>query len=823
MSDHGLVRVSRISARPFGARGFRNLLWLTSALAFPAALQAQSQAPVVTAAAETPGQLDDIVVTARKTSESLQNVPMSIQALGNARLDQLQVKGFDDYVRYLPSVTYQTSGPGSAKVYFRGVSSGENANHSTSQPTVGVYLDEQPITTIQGALDIHLYDIARVEALAGPQGTLYGSSSEAGTIRIITNKPDPTKIAAGVDLEVNKVTDGGFGYVGEGFINMPLTDKVAVRAVGWYDKDAGFIDNVLATRTFAVSGITQTTAPFVKKNYNDVKTYGGRIALGIELDDDWTITPSIMGQKQDANGFFGEESGRAKKRQVAQYNPEFNHDDWYQAALTIEGKIGDWSLTYAGAYMKRKIHNESDYSDYSYFYDALYGSGNYIVDNAGNKISPNQRTVSLPRFSKQSHELRISSPSDQRLRFIGGLFYERQVNNIEENYIIANIADSITVPGTDSDIWFTKQTRIDRDYAAFGEVSFDIVPRLTVTAGARVYRFKNSLAGFFGYAAGFSGSNGVAKCIGPAIIPGSPCNDFDKTTSHTGVIPKVNLTYRVTDDALVYGTFSRGFRPGGVNRRGTLPPYGADELDNYEIGFKTSWLDNHLRFNGAVYQLKWSNVQLSFLGANGLSEVRNAGDARIRGFEFDTSVIPVTGLTLTAGGSFNDAKLRKDFCAIANAAFDCTLPGPDGEPNSLLAPTGNRLPDTAKFKANVIARYEFAIRDGLDAHVQGAVVREGKRIGDIRYGGDPGTDIRAIVGDIPAYTTVDLSFGVKSGLWTAEIYGTNVFDVNGKTSRSVQCGETTCGDPGHASPGGGVLYTFLIRPRTVGLKLGRRF
>lgn len=817
---------------PIVRRSTRMALWLTSALALPGVALAQTVPPAEVAAAEADEGLADIVVTARRANESLQDVPISIQAIGEAKLNQLQVQSFDDYVRFLPSVTYQTAGPGSARVYFRGVSSGENANHSSSQPTVGIYLDEQPITTIQGALDLHIYDIARVEALAGPQGTLYGSSSQAGTIRIITNKPDPSKFSGAVDLEVNKVTDGGFGYVGEGFVNVPLTDRIAVRAVGWYDKDAGFIDNVLATRTFPVSGITQTTAPFVEDDYNDVETYGGRVALGIELDDNWTITPAIMGQKQTSDGFFGQESGRAKKRQVAQFNPETNTDDWYQAALTIEGKVGDWSLTYAGAYLKRKIDGASDYSDYSYFYDALNGSGAYIYDNAGNLVSPNQFIISRPRFTKQSHEFRIASPADKRLRLIAGLFYQRQKNNIEENYIINNIADRITVRGTDSNIWLTKQTRVDRDYAVFGELAYDITDQLTLTAGSRVYKYDNSLIGFFGYAAGFSSRTGESACLNtdgttrranPAGTPvanpvaGAPCINLDRRTKDTDWLPKVNLTYKISDDALVYATFSRGFRPGGINRRGTLEPYAADILDNYELGFKTSFADNRVRFNGAVYQLNWDDVQFSSLGENGLTVIRNAGNARIRGFEFDVNVQPVTGLTVGVGGSYNNAKLITDFCAFANPTQDCRIPGPAGAANSVLAPSGTRLPDTARFKGNALARYETEIASGIDGHIQGAVVREGKRFGDLR----PAT--RAIVGDFPGYTTVDLSVGIKTGRFTAELYGTNIFDVNGQTSRSVQCGESICGDPGGVTASGGIFYTYIIRPRTIGLKVGTKF
>ncbi len=788
----------------------RAALLLTSALAMPIAAQAQ---PVT---AEVEQGVGEIIVTATKSSQNLQDVPISIQALDTETLSNLQVRAFNDYVRFLPSVTYQTSGPGSARVYFRGVSSGENANHSTSQPTVGIYLDEQPITTIAGAVDLHIYDIARVEALAGPQGTLYGASSMAGTIRIITNKPDPTGFSAAVDAEVNNVTDGGWGGVLEGYVNVPLNDRMALRAVGWYKKDAGYIDNILQTRTFPTSGITQTTAPFVKKDYNDVETFGGRLALGIDLDDDWTITPSIMGQKQKANGFFGEETGLAK-RQVAQYNRETGRDDWWQAALTVEGKIGNWDLVYSGGYMKRKAPTDSDYSDYAYFYDSLFGSGAYIYDNAGNIISPNQYVLSRPRFSKQSHELRISSPQDRPVRAIVGLFYQRQQNDIEENYIIDNIADAITVTGTESNIWLTKQKRVDRDYAAFGEVAWDITPQLTLTGGGRVYKYKNSLVGFFGYSAGFSSRTGEAACFGPAVVPGSPCTNVDKTTEDTDWLPRVNLTYKVTDDALVYATFSRGFRPGGVNRRGGLPPYLPDQLDNFELGFKTSWADNSVRFNGAVYQLNWTDIQFSALGENGLTTVTNAGDGRIRGFEFDLTWVPVPGLTLQGSGSYNDAKLTTDFCAFPNPDRDCTIPGPGDRENSVLAPEGTRLPDTAKFKGNAIARYDFDLNETMRAHVQGAVVYEGARNGDLRVA------TRGIVGDFPAYTTVDLSVGVQTDVWSAALFATNLFDSNGRTSRSVQCGEDVCGDPDNVTTRGGIFYNYTIRPRTIGLKLGRKF
>jgi iron complex outermembrane recepter protein len=756
----------------------------------------------------------DIVVTASKREQNLQDVPLAITAIGTERLDELQVKEFQDVVKFLPSVTIQTLAPGFSQVYFRGVASGENANHSASLPTVGTYLDEMPITTIQGALDIHAYDLARVEALAGPQGTLYGASSMAGTIKLVTNQPDASGTYGSLGLELNSVSRGGIGGVAEGFVNAPLGERAALRLVGWYRHDAGYIDNIAGSRTYPTSGITQSNADLVENDYNKVDTYGARLALGIDLDDDWTLRPTLMGQVQKADGSFAQERSTAVARslQTVQYNPERGDDKWIQAAMTIEGKIGSWDLTATGGHLRRKTETESDYSDYAYFYDALYGYGAYFTDNNGDPVNPNQYIQGIDRYKRSFAEIRIASPADARIRFIGGLFWQRQSHNIEQNYIIDGIGDAITVTGTDSNIWLTKQLRVDRDYAAFGEISFDITDKLTLTGGGRVYKFDNSLVGFFGYSAGFSSRTGEAACFAGPIVAGSPCTNLDKSTSDTDFIHKLNLTYKVNDDVLLYGTWSRGFRPGGINRRGTLDPYGPDTLDNYELGWKTSF--GPVRFNGAVYQQDWNNIQLSFLGANGLTEIRNAGIARIRGIEADL-YYRAGGFSLSLGGSYNDATIRRDFCRIANATFDCTI-DPPGQTNALLAPAGSRLPVTAKFKGNAVARYEFPI-GGMDGHFQFAVNHIGKRRSDLRpFEND-------IVGNFKAYTTADISFGVKGEGWSGELFATNLFNSRGVINSAVQCGESICGDPGGVSSTGGVFYDNVIRPRLIGIKVAKDF
>jgi outer membrane receptor protein involved in Fe transport len=355
------------------------------------------------------------------------------------------------------------------------------------------------------------------------------------------------------------------------------------------------------------------------------------------------------------------------------------------------------------------------------------------------------------------------------------------------------------------------QRRVDRDYAIFGEISFDITDDLTLTGGIRGYTYKNSLVGFFGYSAGYSSGTGEAACFKPIVVDRSPCTNLDKSTSDTDFIHKLNLTYTINPDVMVYATWSRGFRPGGINRRGTLPPYQPDTLDNYELGWKTTFGDG-FRFNGSIYQQDWDGIQLSFIGANGLTEIRNAGVARIRGIEADFGY-QTGGFTLNINGSYNDAEIREPFCAMANPDFDCSVPAG----NEQLAPAGTRLPLTPKFKGNAVARYEFPLTGMWDGFVQGVVSHVGGRRSDLR---ELQNEIK---GTYPAYTTADLSIGARGDTYRLELFATNLFDSNGRYFTGVQCQETVCGDPDGVSTTGGVFYDYVIRPRTIGLKVGLDF
>ncbi len=792
----------RIGGEPSraGARmGSRTGVWTTALLASSmltgVAVHAQT-APSSGAVA-----LEEVVVTAQKRSENLQDVPVSIQALGSAKLEQLQISNFTDYVKYLPSVSFQTTSPGFSNVYMRGVASGGDGNHSGPLPSVGIYLDEQPITTIQGALDIHVYDIARVEALAGPQGTLYGASSQAGTIRIITNKPTTAGFSAGYDVEANSVAHGDAGYVLEGFVNQPVNDKIAVRLVGWAEHQGGYIDNVAGTRTYPTSGVTVNNASQVKNDYNDVDIYGGRAALRVELGDNWVATPSIMGQKEKVGGLFSYDPSLGDLK-VAHYYPETSDDKWWQAAMTLEGQISNLDVVYAGSYLKRTVDTQQDYTDYSFFYDTLTTYGAYWTDDAGNPVNPAQYIQGKDRYAKVSHEIRVSTPQENRLRFVGGVFYQRQTHGITQNYRIDALGTTISVPGYPHTIWLTEQKRIDRDTAAFGEVSFDILPKLTATAGIRFFKADNSLKGFYGYGLGFSSGTGEGACFKASELPGAPCTNLDKRVKENGHTPKITLTYKVDDDKLVYATYSEGFRPGGINRKGTLLPYHSDYLKNYEFGWKTTWADNRFRWNGAVYYEKWNGFQFALLGANGLTEIKNAGAADIKGIESDFTWAVTHGFIISGSGAYTDAALTKNYCGFTDSSGNpvtvCASPQ---------APDGTQLPVTPKYKANVTARYEFDY-NGFDSFLQGAVVGQAGSWTDLRIAE------RGIIGRQAGYVTADFSAGFGRESWTFSAYIKNAFDKRASLNRYAECIETVCGTQPYIVPN---------EPRLIGVKFGQKF
>jgi outer membrane receptor protein involved in Fe transport len=782
------------------------------------------------AAAPGGGQIEEIVVTAQKRAENMQTVPVSIQAFSGKKLEQMNATEFADYAKFLPSIVYQTIAPSQTTVYMRGISTagGQDGNHSGPQPLVGIYFDEQPTTTILGQLDIHLYDIQRIEALAGPQGTLFGASSEAGTLRIITNKPDPTKFSGSFDTQF-ETTRGDFGHVVEGYVNVPLSDRVAIRLVGFEEGDPGYIDNVHATRTYnGAPGIVLDNSNLAKDNFNGVQTYGGRAALGVNLDDEWTVTAQMMGQEQRSTGVFGF-NPRVGDLKVTQFYPDNTQDSWAQAALTIQGKIGDFDLTYSGGYFDRGLQTNGDYSDYTAAYTTSYHQNlginfpSYFLGADGKtQVNPSQRIIGRDHFTKLTQELRIASPTEDRFRFVAGLFFERQGHKIHQDYHIDGLGagESVsTFPGT---IWLTQQMRVDRDLAAFGQATYDIDDHWSVTGGIRVFETRNSLYGFYGFGAGFSSHTGEAACFIPGIFEDAPCSNLDKTVEEVNTTFKANLQYKFDAERMVYATVSSGFRPGGVNRRGDLPPYTSDMLYNYEIGWKTTWNNGEIRWNGALFWENWDDFQFSFLGPNSLTQIANAASATVRGLETDISWAVTPNFTVSGSGSFINSELTKSVCSTINNPAAPPLPNQPKCAGGYWTLAGTPLPVTPPVAFNITGRYEADISDTMSGFIQAGTVFEGRRTSDLRALPTAAPTPSGIllsprdqIGAMPAYVTFDLSAGITRGDTSASIFFKNLFDSRGEVYRYVACGAECINHPN--------VYIVTVQPLTFGIKLGQKF
>ena len=809
----------------------RNSLLKTGATLLCGTILATCPAAFAQAAADDAGsnEIAEIIVTATKRSESLQNVPISIQALGGETLDQHQVSNFDDYARLLPSVSYQSFGPGQSQLYFRGITSGGDGVAVGPLPATGLYIDETPVTTIFGSVDIHVYDIARVEALSGPQGTLYGASSLSGTLRLITNRPDPTKFAGGFDLEGNKFGKGDSGGKAEGFINIPLSASAAFRASAFYQHDGGYIDNTPTTRTylrtridasdpsgFSDAPLTVNNSRFVKDDYNDVDTYGARAALAIDLDDNWTITPGVIYQHQVANGQFLFDP-RAGDLINHDFTPNKNKDRWYLASMTLQGKLSDWDVTYSGSHFGRKIDNITDYSYFTVAYDnfakddpANYANYTFLQDSLGRDIDPTQNVSSSDRYRKMSHELRVSSPADKRFRLTAGLFLQRQVDRRVADYSIPGASRAVNpfsppVPGAPADdVFYTNIHRVDRDYAVFTEAALDIVPGLTLNAGIRGFIAKNTLDGFSGTAGTVTRQAGIDNCT---VVTAQGCPNIDKKYVESGETHKVNLSWKIDRDRLIYATYSTGFRPGGNNRDAVFngnviinAPFEADTITNYEIGWKTSFFDRSVRINGAFFYEDWKKVQYSLPGILGIFFTVNAGSARSKGVEGDISWTIARHLTLSATGTYVDAKLTDPFCDSVNGCDPATG-------GRTFAPKGTRLPITPKVKINGTARYTTTV-GRYDAFAQASVSHQSGTTSNLTTAGE------AAIGPTKAFTTADFSIGVSKDDWSFSAFIINAFDERGILSKNLSCAPSLCGQFSRVYP---------TKPQQFGIMAGRRF
>ncbi len=744
--------------------------------------------------------LEEIIVTATKREESLQEVAISVATLGSDQLEELGIVDFESYAQMLPSLSFKSVGPGTATLIMRGAADGGDGNASGSQPSVGLYLDEAPVTTIASNLDIHIYDIERIEALGGPQGTLYGASSQSGNLRIITNKPNAEQFSGGVDVTGFGTADGDPSYSVEGFVNAPLSDKAAIRLVGWYLDEGGYIDNIAGSRTYQLEGgfgyNADPNAPYgrtnsidnaslLKEDFNELTKIGARAALRIELNDNWTADASVIYQDLETDGTWDHDPSNVGDGRIQRFFADFSDDQFVQANITLQGEIGNNLLVYSGTYMDRDAQYQADYTAYG---EDAYWVPYYVCDYSATgpdlATQTNTDCTSLEQYyqednqyERNTHELRLQSLGDSALQYTIGAFYTEITHTYLQEWIQPGISPNRVVPGGAANRFFrTDQERTDEQTALFAEVTYDLTDSFSATVGLRYFENDSKLVGVVGW--------------GPVLF-GDADTSVDAVYDDSDTIFKANLTWRIDDDRMVYVTVSEGYRPGGLNRDPGLAAVGAaeyipDVLTNYEFGWKAMLMDQRVRFNGAFYFSDWEDVQYTiyeFALSRCCGSVYNLADAEIMGFEASLTALVSDHWTLSAALAYNDGETKGDFVLASGR-----LPVPDG----------TELPNVPEWKGNITSRYEFNVSN-LDAYWQFAWIYTGESYNEIR------PDSRTLQ---DSYNILNLRAGIDQGKWGVDAFVNNVTDEVAEIYVSARPYEPS---------------TTTNRPLSYGLKYWRRF
>ena len=633
---------------------FLGLLAATTVLT-PLCLAGPAFAADADAATDADGvtSLGEIIVTATRRAESIQKVPISVQALTTENLAERRVKGLSDLVTLLPSVSFAGLGPGRQTTYFRGI-----VPAGGTYASVGYYLDDIPITGV-GVPDIHVYDIERVEALSGPQGTLYGAGSLAGTIRFITNKPKIGLFEWGYDVEGNKYGPGDIGGQIESYVNVPVSETFAMRGMAFFRWDGGYVDNTpnngrlndgrSATLTLGdnnpATSFTLDNSAIAKDDYNTVRDMGLRLVGLWDIAEGWEVTPQLTAQYQTAKGYFGFDP-RVGDLEVHDYDQTKNDDRWYQAQLSVHGHIGDWDLVSATGYHQRRTKLLNDYTYYTVTYDG-FGPGyeNYLqfFDRAGctgtgatlrctRLINPQQYFHGLTYRDKFTQEVRITTPDSWPFDITAGAFYhwQKQENNtyyatrgldqiagytrsgggdtnFPAGFGVPTTAGGTMIVGTpavkEDGFYIVENNQNYSDKALFAEGHYNITPTLKLTAGIRYFKTEYRIKGFAGVMG--SAANTVTSFYVPTGRFGCPtplpaerlqCLNTNFAAAdqvgrykEDGETHKVALDWQFTPTKMVYLNYSTGFRPGGFNRPLRIRNIGVATVEP----FKSETLTNY--------------------------------------------------------------------------------------------------------------------------------------------------------------------------------------------------------------------------------------
>jgi outer membrane receptor protein involved in Fe transport len=816
-SSRILVAGSFPGARPRPTRSARTKIGVAVATALAGA--AASRGPVfadtaAAAAATGGGGLTEVVVTARKVTENLQDVPISINVLTSQDLSNLGITRFDDFVTKVPSMSFNSIGPGTQVFFCRGVSDGSDGNYANTSATA-VLLDDSSLSWFGTVPDLHLYDMQRIEVLNGPQGTTFGASAMACAIRYITNKPDPNAFSAGVDLDVGKIHGGQNNQTYEGYANFPIIDgRLALRVSGFSSRHGGFIDNLETTRTW-YNGTVSNNSQWAGNDFNKAHQEGGRIAIRGVLNESWSATLSYDYQRLSANGAWDEDPNYGP-RKVSRFGPEFLGNQMKIGQLHVDGDVGIADLVFASTYWSLPTRRWDEYSQYMenfapsytpYFpngapagsqqgftclHDPAYGG----VPFSGCGV-PLQYYEYHTNPERWSNELRFNSKSGGRWHWVAGLYWEKtRDKNSGSTYYMPNqnyygdawhYQNSVyyTPLGSSSlppQVWYAYTSRSDYlQTTEFANINFDVTQKLNIEAG--VSHFHSDFKYYDPY-----GQFAYAPTT-PTLNEGSS----KKVDARAGV------NYKITDQAMVYGVFSQGFRDGGANgglpqscyANGVPQQYVPDTLNNFEIGWKTAWLDNHLIWNGATYLMNWKDLQTIIYDINlcpTSSFYANVGQARIYGAESNVDYKINENWSLQAAANYTDSHL-----------ISTTYPTFEGN-------VGERLPFVAYFNWSGNIRYEHPLGTSLKWYGQFDISHKGDMWDDLHVEGSNGFP-RMLQ---PAYTLMNLRFGFNpaAGNWRVELYCTNLADKNAII---------------YTNTGNFDLRYTTNEPRVIGLRLSYRF
>jgi iron complex outermembrane recepter protein len=749
------------------------VLLASSAVAFATSASAQN-APN----ADSSATLGEIVVTAEKRISTVQDTPISITAVSGADIQDRGITDVSTLAAATPGVSLKSNGPGQTEIEMRGMtSSGGNS------ATVGFYLDDIPMTAPAGAqngkvvIDPTLYDLNRIEVLRGPQGTLYGSGSMGGTVKLITNQPNLTESQGSVESILSGTDGGGFNHNDNFMVNIPIVkDQLALRIVGSEAYTSGWIDRIVAnpfplpTNGGATRGDVQA-APIESRRTgsNAEHLYGARATILWKPTDELTITPSIFYQRVTQEGPSAFDSNPGTEAHYQPFNVAEPYSDKIAVySLTVNYKFDSFDVTSITAQWNRTSIQSQDGSEN--FNNPISGVeinapgtiGFYLPGGTG----PVQGTETDP--SQQfSQEIRAASTGDGRLTWVGGVFYSHFKSTF--NLYTAVQDPSVYVdlgtfgPATTHAIWnLTNPTTLSQ-YAVFGESTYAITDRLKATVGLRWYSYDYA---FYDYFAGWGSPQGGA----------TPSQD-SITQSQNGINPKFNLSYEFNKDLMVYATAAKGFRPGGGNQPlptggplwapGGVPlsvspfkysggqwpkSYNPDTLWSYELGEKARFLDRRLTVNASVYYENWSNVQLLEL-PNDYLLTDNGGTAKIYGGEIEVRAALGGGFQLGVSGGYTHASLK--------AGVHYTIQPYD------------KLPDVPTHTADINLTYSHALTEKYQftARVENTYVAS--RL-DLTF--PPGFGTGELT-SLPSYDLTNIRAGIHSDSgWGAALFANNLFN-----------------------------------------------